>query len=95
MECTKNLRLLEGSLSYRHQQIRKARRKKPNFRYRSSLKQFVEPPCGYQGDNLTAGSARSSHESLQEKLLVSSHEVLNWIIDKDALNGHEIVHTRF
>ena len=43
------------------------------------------------------GSVRPSHESLQEKLLVSAgYEVLHWVIVKDALlNGPEIVHTRF
>ena len=41
-----------------------------------------------------AGTVRTSYESLQERLLVSGHEVLHWVIDKDALlNGAEIVHT--
>ena len=94
MDSTETPQLLEGSQSYRHQQVRKARRKKPSFRYRSSLKSFVERPCGYQGDNLPEGSVRQSHESLQGKLLVSGYEVLYWVIDKDALlNGPEIVHT--
>jgi hypothetical protein len=39
VDCTETLQLPEGSLSYRHQQVRKAKRKKlPNFRYQSSLK---------------------------------------------------------
>ena len=98
IDCTETLQLPEGSLSYQHQQVRKARRKKmPNFRYGSSLKWSVERSYGYQGDNLAAGSVRPSHESLQEKLLVSArYEVLHWVIDKDALlNGPEVVHTRF
>ena len=42
------------------------------------------------------GSVRPSHESHQEKLLVSGHEALHLAIDKDdLLNGPEIVHTRF
>ena len=50
----------------------------------------------YQGDNMVVGSVRPSHESLQEKLLFSAHEVLHLAIDKDdLLNGSEIVHTRF
>jgi hypothetical protein len=50
----------------------------------------------YQGDNLAVGSVRRSHESLQEKLLVSGHEVLHLAINKDdLLNGTEIAHTRF
>ena len=96
MDCTEAQQLPEGSLSYRHQQARKARRKTPNFRYGSSLKYSVERPCGYQGDNLAAGSVRPSHESLQEILLLLVHEVLHWVTDKDIfLNGPEIIHTRF
>ena len=93
MDCRETLQLPEESLSYQHQQIRKARKMMtPNFRYGSSLKWFVERPCGYQDDNLAAGSVRPSHESLQEKLLVSGHEVLH-VIDKDAyLKGREIVY---
>ena len=95
MDCTEILRLLEGSLFYRHQQVRKAKKKMmPSFRHGSSLKLSVERPCVYQGDNLGEGSVRPSHESLQERLLVSGCEVLHWVIDKDAfLNGPEIVHT--
>ena len=96
MDCTETLLLLEGSLSYRHQQVRKARGMKIlSFCHGSSLKQSVERPCEYQGDNLAEGSDRPSHESLREKLLISGHQVLHWVvIDKDArLNGPEILHT--
>jgi hypothetical protein len=44
---------------------------------------------------LAEGSVRPSHESLQEKLLVSGYEVLHRAIDNDSLqNEHEIVHTK-
>ena len=97
MVCTETLQLLEGLQSYRHQQIRKAKEKKMlNIRCGSSLRKSVERPCGYQGDNLAGGTVRPSHESLQERLLVSfpGHEVLHRVIDNDALlNRPEIVHT--
>ena len=97
IDCTEILQLPGGSLSFQHQQVRKARRQKmTNFRYGSSLKWFVERPCGYQGDNLAMGSVPQNHESLQEKLLVSGFEVLYWAIDNDTLlSGTEIVHTIF
>ena len=97
MDCTETLRLLEGSPSYRHQQDRKARRKKkPNCRYESSPKQSVERRCVYQGDNLLAGIVRPSHGLLQEKLPISGYEVLHRVIDKNVLlNGSEILHTKF
>ena len=98
MDCTVAPQLPGGLLSYRHQQDRKARRKKTsNFHYGSSLRWSVERFFGYQGDNLAGGSVRPSHESLQEKLLVSAvYQVLHWVIDKVAhLNGPGFVHTRF
>ena len=40
-------------------------------------------------------NVRLSHEALQEKLLVSGHEVLHLVIDKDALlnvnRAHQIL----
>ena len=96
MDCTEILQLPEESLSYRHQQDRKARRQKmPKFRYGSSPRWSVEQPCGYRGDNLAVGGVRQSHESLQEKLLVSEgYVVLYWVIDEDPLlNRREIAHT--
>ena len=95
MEGIETLRLLEGLLFYRNQQVRKARGKNVlSFRYGSSLKWSVERHCVYQGDNLAKDNVRPSHESLQEMLLVSRYEDLYWIIDKHALlKGLETVHT--
>ena len=86
MDCTETPQSPEGLLSYQHQQVRKARRRKMlDYRYGSSLRYSVERPCGYQGDNLAAVGVRPSHEWLQEKLRVSGYEVLHWVIDKDAI----------
>ena len=94
LTAQKTLRLLEGSLSHRHQQNRKARRKKmKNFRYGSSLSN------GLAGIRMTiwrrVAFGRIMNRSKRNSQSQGMKSFIGLVIRMLYLNEPEILHTRF